>query len=484
MFAEIFFFLPSALPYVRAIDNQEKNCYNRAMRKVLPEIFLKLADGCKSPLYLVGGSVRDCLDGLPLFENADWDIAAACSEEELTAAAEKAGFAVRAVYPRTGTVKLTGENGVSCEFTRFRHDTYRAGVHAPAEVTFTDDLAVDATRRDFCCNAVYYDIRADRFVDPLGGIGDIRAKKLRTVAPAEKVFGEDGLRLMRLARQAAQTGYTPDEECMAGAKSHAKLIGDIVPERVFRELMLLLHADEKQNDCTAPYRGLRILKETDVLKEILPELAAGDGMAQNARFHDHDVLEHSLRTVLYAPPAVRLAALLHDVGKPYCMLENGNYHGHEIEGARIARDILTRLKAPAAVTERVSLLVRLHMRDLDLKMKENKVRRELVLYYPFLDEFFAVKQADYSACKDDLSEAPTVVKWKEILSRMRREGVPFSLKELAVNGADVQSAGVPAKNTADVLHALLLDCAADGARNDRKRLLKLSAAAAAKLKNV
>lgn len=441
------------------------------MKTILPKAFSAMAEACPAPLYLVGGSVRDFLCGLPM-EHADWDIASPCTEEELIAAAEGTGFAVKAVYPRTGTVKIESGDGVACEFTRFRHDEYRRGVHAPVSVEFTDDIAVDARRRDFCCNAVYYDIRSGEFLDPLGGIGDIRRKILRTVAPAERVFGEDGLRLMRLARQAAQTGFSPDEECLAGAKEHCTLIRDIVPERIYHELVLLLHADERQGDGMAPYRGLCILKETGVLAEILPELTLGEGMAQNAKFHDHDVLEHSLRAVLYAPPSVRPAALLHDVGKPYCMLRNGRYYGHEIEGERIARDILTRLKAPAAVIERVSRLVRLHMRDLDLQMKESKVRRELVQYYPFLDEFFAVKQADFSACKDVLTEAPVVTKWKAVMEEMKREGVPFTLKELAVNGRDVQSAGVPPQRTAEILNALLLDCALDGRRNERERLLR------------
>ena len=457
------------------VDNFTPSCYNAAMQNILPESLKRLADRCPRPLCLVGGSVRDFLSG-DLREHADWDLASACTDEQFSAAAVEAGFSVKAVYPRTGTVKAEDENGVACEFTCFRHDAYETGVHAPVAVEFTEDIAVDARRRDFCCNAVYYDISGEKFIDPLGGIGDIKHKILRTVAPAKQVFGEDGLRLMRLARQAAQTGFTPDEECLAGAKMHAALIRDIVPERVFAELMLLLHADEKRNDPAAPYRGLCILRDTDVLREILPELALGSSMAQNPKFHDYDVLEHSLRTVLYAAPSVRLAALLHDVGKPYCFLHFGNYHGHEIEGERIAREILNRLKAPAAVTDRTALLVRLHMRDLDLRMKESKVRREIVQYVAFFEDFLALKQADFSACKDVLTEAPAVTKWRRILSEMKDEGVPFSVKELKVNGLDVQAAGVPPKDTAEVLHALLYDCALDGSLNNRAYLLKRAAA--------
>ena len=234
------------------------------MQMQVPEKFELLAGECGGRLYAVGGSVRDFLRGLPAGEGTDWDLASPCTQEELLSAAKRVGLTATAVYPRTGTVKLSDGEGLACELTRFRHDRYTAGVHAPAEVEFTEDICVDARRRDFRCNAVYYDISAKKFIDPLGGIGDIAQKILRTVAPALQVFGEDGLRLMRLARQAAQTGFTPDSECLEGAREHAALIRDIASERVFHELMLLLHADEKSGDPASPYRGLCILRETGV----------------------------------------------------------------------------------------------------------------------------------------------------------------------------------------------------------------------------
>lgn len=441
------------------------------MRERLPIQLIRLAEECRLPLYVVGGSVRDFVAGLPEAENPDWDLSSPAPEDEILTAAEKCGFRVRAVYRHTGTVKLEDENGVGYEFTRFRSDTYVRGLHAPASIEFTQDIKTDARRRDFCANAVYYDVAKGEFADPLCGIPDIKNKILRTVAPATKVFGEDGLRLMRLARIAAQTGFSPDEECLAGAREHAALISDIVPERIYTELNLLLHSDAKQGDKTAPYRGLKILQETGVLHRILPELTLGEGMVQRADFHSYDVLEHSLRCVLYAPPEVRLAALLHDVGKPYCMLRDGNFHAHPDEGARIAAEILTRLKAPKALTEEVCVLIKQHMRDFDLKMREGKIRRELLRLYPMTERYFALKQADFSACKDDLSPAPSVVKWREILTRMQKEGVPFTLSGLAVNGRELQMEGVPPQETGRVLKELLLYCAMDGTRNKKEHLL-------------
>lgn len=439
------------------------------MKKYLPQNFIRLAELVPFPLLVVGGSVRDFLRGT-LKKSADWDIAGAGSDYELAVAAKEAGFTVDAVYKNTGTVRLSDPLGVKYEFTRFRSDKYVRGLHAPAEIEFTADIKKDAVRRDFTANAVYYDVKAEQFIDPLGGIPDIERRIFRTVAPAEKVFGEDGLRLMRLARLAAETGFSPDEECLAGAKKHAALIRDIVPERIFCELSRLLYTDGEN-----AYRGLHILKDTGVLKEILPELALGDGLCQRADFHKYDVLEHSLRCVRYAEKDIRFAALLHDVGKPFCYYRDGNFYDHPAEGARIAGEILTRLKAPVKLIGETQRLVSLHMRDFNLLMKENKIRKTIAENYSLLPRLLALFQADFSACKDDLSPAPTAVKWQSISDKMHKEGVPRSLKELKINGNDLLVIGVKPENIGNALNELLLFAIEDGARNNRDTLIKRAA---------
>ena len=437
-----------------------------SLKKYLPKNFIELASLVPFPLYVVGGSVRDYLCG-SLKADADWDIAGAGSDEELVSAALKAGFTVDAVYKNTGTVRLTDPAGMKYEFTRFRSDKYVRGLHAPAEITFTADIKKDAVRRDFRANAVYYDAIKDEFVDPLGGMDDINSRIFRTVAPAEKVFGEDGLRLMRLARLSAETGFSPDEECLAGAKKHAALIRDIVPERVFTELKRLLNADGE-----GAYRGLHILKNTGVLQEILPELALGENLNQRADFHKYDVLEHSFKCVYYAPTEIRFAALLHDVGKPFCYFRDGNFYAHPEEGARIAGEILTRLKAPTKLIEETKTLVALHMRDFNLQMRENKVRRVIAENYALLDKLLALFQADFSACKDDLSPAPAKAKWQRISDEMKKEGAPRSLKELNLKGGDLLDLGIKPEQIGRILNELLLYCIEDGKRNHRDTLLK------------
>lgn len=438
------------------------------MLEILPEKLKLLAAACNFPLYVVGGTCREYLSDLqPLVR--DWDICAPVLPEEFAAVAAANGFETCAVYKNTGTVKLMAD-GEGYEFTSFRSDKYVRGLHTPAKIYFTDDILLDARRRDFTCNAVYFNICAGQFVDPLGGMADIKNKIVRTVAPAEKVFGEDGLRLMRLARLCGSTGFSPDEECLSGARQNARLIADISAERIYAELSAILSADKKYGVKYGQYAALCVLRDTDVLGCILPELALGDGMNQRRDFHLYDVLEHSLRCVMYAPQDIRLAALLHDVGKPYCMVTGGNFHDHEEAGARIAEDICLRLKVPVKLREEVVRLVRLHMYDMDCRARESKVRRIIINNRDIFEKLLELKQADFSACRDDLSPAPTVVRWRAVYEKMQSEGVPFSLRELKVRGGDLIAAGVEEKYCGKVLSKLLSECAVLPQLNEKSKL--------------
>ncbi len=443
------------------------------MREILPKNLILLANACPRPLYVIGGSVRDYLARFTP-STRDWDICSPMTTEAFTKVAQSCNFTVKAVYKRTGTVKLCDSDGVDYEYSCFRSDKYVRGTHVPVEIFFTEDMTLDAKRRDFTVNAIYYDIQNNTFEDPLSGIPAINEKSLTTVAAANKVFGEDGLRLMRLARQAAQLGFTPDEECFDGAKQNAELITDISPERIFTELQYILTADKKYGNTDGPYQGLQLLSKIGVLDKIMPELTLGRNLAQRADFHRYDVLEHSLRAVKYADESIRLAALLHDVGKPFCHYRDGNSYEHPQEGAQLTKEILERLKAPKRIIERVCELVQWHMYDLDCKTSENKLRRFFVSHAELLDELLLLKQADYSACADDLSLAPTCKRWNTLLAKMRTERVPFCLKELQVSGADILQSGIPPHHVSIVLQRLLLHTALTPKDNEKTRLLRVA----------
>ena len=321
---------------------------------------------------------------------------------------------------------------------------------------------------------MYYDIKNAAYLDPLNGIPAIAEKRLTTVAPAQKVFGEDGLRLMRLARQGGQLGFTPDNDCLDGAIKNASLIDDISPERIFTELSAILTADKKYGVADGHYQGLKLLEKTGVLERLIPELTLGKGMAQRADFHKYDILEHSLRAALYANERIRFAALLHDIGKPFCTLRDSNSYAHPEEGARLAGEVLTRLKAPKKLITETQTLVKWHMYDFDGNTRENKLRRFFTEHAPILESLLLVKQADFSACTDDLSVAPTCKRWEALLAKMQSEGAPLTLKELAITGKDLLTLGIPPVQITPLLQALLAHAAVNPTDNHKARLLRLT----------
>lgn len=443
-------------------------------RFVVPEKLRVMAGYMPVPLYVVGGAVRNFL--LTGRASGDWDIAAPCRADIALEAARQAGLRCAAVYPRTETFRLK-DGADYYEFTAFRTEEYApGGGHTPAAVSFTQSIEEDALRRDFKCNAVYYDVRRDEIADPLGGKDDVLRRQISTTRTAREVFGSDGLRLMRLARFAGELGFEPDAEALEGAERFAGNILDIAPERIYDELTKILAADGKYwfSPQDGQETGLKILDRVRVLDRILPELTAGRGMAQRPDFHKYDVLAHSLRAVRYAHPRVRLAALLHDVGKPAAFRQSGRFYGHETYGGAIAAEILARLKAPARVRERVAELTALHMYDLDGRAGENKLRIFFARHRDCLEELMLLKQADYRGCRDASDECPTLIKWRDILDRMRAEGAPFSPAELAVSGKDLSEIGYRGREIGEELGELFRMCVLDPALNQRDKLLNIA----------
>ena len=443
------------------------------MKNVFTKKILDFASKLDRPLYAVGGVVRNYLIDKSRAE--DFDLAADIPVDELVYNAEKFGLKVLATYKRTCTVNFTdGEN--KYEYTAFRREKYRGGEHTPYEVQPTSNIVEDAERRDFKCNAVYFDLKNLKFVDPLLGIKDIENKVLDTVVSPSEVFSHDGLRLMRLARFGAELNFTPTEEVITAAKNCAVNIDQISVERIYAELKRLLVADGKYSfsGSDAHYRGLKILDRTRVLDRIFPELTSGRGMAQRADFHDHDVLEHSLRCVKYSDSTIRLAALLHDVGKPYCMINEGKYHNHYLAGKRIAVEVLKRIKADTKTIDEVAFLTGAHMLDMDCKMRESKIRLFMVDNYPLIDKLLKLKDADCMACKDELKECQTVVKWKKLLDKMQVDGTPVRLKDLKINARDLIRLGYDGKRVGEELARLKRECVIDPEKNERERLIKMA----------
>ncbi len=443
------------------------------MIKFLPRNLISLASKFEKPLYLVGGAVRNYLIDKSI--STDLDICASIPIEQFVDVVKESGFNISATYKRTGTVLFVdGTNHY--EYTAFRRETYVGGAHTPEYTEFTEDIREDALRRDFKCNAIYYDIKNQKIVDVLGGVQDVKNKILDTVREPDKVFSSDGLRLMRLARFTGELNFNPTKSVLLSAKKYSHNILDISPERIYAELKMILNSDGKYqfSDSIGHYNALKVLETTEVLDKIIPELTAGRGMAQRSDFHKYDVLEHSLKAVLYSSPNVRLSALLHDVGKPFCFLKNGQYYGHADEGEKIAEKVLKRLKADKKTIDKVKFLVKTHMLDLDCSMKESKVRKFLVKSEDYIEDLFALKQADFMACLDSEETSPTIIKWQKILKEMKEDGTPFSLKELKISSADLIELGYCDREIGKELKDLFDYVVLNPKDNDRERLLDLA----------
>ena len=319
-------------------------------------------------LYLVGGSVRDALLGEL---GHDLDFTTSARPDEVERLMHQLTSTVWTIGKEFGTIggKVTlGADSWVVEVTTFRSDAYAADSRKPV-VQFGDTLDGDLVRRDFTVNAMAVSVPDHRFVDPWGGLADLAAGALRTPGTPEDSFGDDPLRMMRAARFAAQLGFRPVPGVVAAMTAMAERIGIISAERVRDELTKLLLADR-------PRPGLDLLVRTGLADRVLPELPAL--RLERDEHHRHkDVYEHSLtvleqaielETRLPARPDLvnRLAALLHDVGKPATRkFEEGgkvSFHHHDVVGAKLVRKRLTALRFSGEEVKAVSELVFLHLR--------------------------------------------------------------------------------------------------------------------------
>lgn len=422
--------------------------------------------------YVVGGSVRDAVLGRPA---VDWDLATDGRPDRLLA------IFPGAVYEnRFGTVAVR-EGGAQHEVTTFRSDHEYADFRRPHHVEFGDDVRLDLARRDFTVNAIAWGADAPAggasneaptptFVDPFDGIADTRAARLRAVGHPDARFQEDALRMLRAARLAAVLDFRIDPPTLAAMRANADLVAHVSGERTAAELEKLLLADR-------PSVGLRIMDDTRLLDVVAPELAAQRGVPQN-KIPGEDLLGHTIRTVDAVPadrPVVRLAAMLHDIGKP-STLDDGPFRGHEVVGAEMAEALLARLHFPRAVTERVVHLVRQHMFTYDMDWGDSGVRRFIQrVGTDHIDDLFALREAD-SIGSGLPSGAGNLAQLRERVAAELAASVVLDRSKLAVHGDDLMAdLDIPAgPHLGRILDALLERVIADPKLNDRATLLLLA----------
>lgn len=324
--------------------------------------------------YFVGGCVRDLVMGrLP----ADYDVATDALPEQ-----------VQRLFPESlmvgaqfGVVMVPGREG-PVEVATFRSDgIYEDGRH-PRQVRYAQTPQEDVRRRDFTINGLLFDPLQDKVLDYVGGERDIRERRIRAIGQPLLRFQEDHLRMLRAVRFAARFAFSLDREVLSAIRESAELIQAVSCERVRDELIKILTEGSAR-------RGFELLDETGLLKFILPEVKAMQGVEQPPQFHpEGDVWTHTLMMLegLRSPTVtLALGVLLHDVGKPptFAIRERIRFDSHTEVGAKVAETICRRLRLPTQQTERVVALVRNHLRFKDLP----QMRRSTQLRFLRMDGF-------------------------------------------------------------------------------------------------
>ena len=383
-------------------------------------------------LYLVGGSLRDALLARPATDangmsTRDLDFATDARPQDIKTVIGPVADAVYTVGEKFGTIGMLID-GLTYEITTFRNEIYRDDSRQP-EVTFSNDIETDLSRRDFTINAMALRLPDAELVDPFGGLADLAAQRIRTPLAPEVSFSDDPLRMMRLFRFASVLDFELDEAALDAVDEMADRIEIISKERIRDELIKLLVSD-------SPSRGLRGLVDSGLAEHFLPEL--NELKAQQDPLHRHkDVWEHTLAVVEKTHPEVRIriAALLHDVGKPATRkFEKGGvtFHHHEVVGARMAARIMTDLRFPKDLTDEVRQLVFLHLRPHTFKMgwTDSAVRRYARDAGPLLEDLNELVRCDVTTGNarranaiqrriDELEERIAVLSEQEELDKLR-----------------------------------------------------------------
>lgn len=407
----------------------------------------------------VGGCVRDLLRGEPPH---DWDIATAARPDEMKRIF--AGERILETGLRHGTLTLLiGREPV--EITSFRADGDYSDGRRPDEVRFTRSLEEDLSRRDFTINALCLG-EDGAVIDLFGGREDLARGVIRCIGDPNRRFREDALRILRALRFSARFGFAIEEKTATALRRNLPRLKLLAAERVVSELEGLLCAPD-------PVRVL--LGYPEAVCAVFPALAGCVGLAQPERYHCYDVYEHAVRASGAVSPEfpLRLAALLHDVGKPACADGQGHFYGHDREGARLCREALAALRCSAALQQRVTRLVRLH--HLPLSPERVRLRRLLARYgEAVLRDLLMMQRADAAAQAPALREerARELDRFESALNALLAERPAMSLKQLAVRGGDLLALGLPeGEQIGRTLRFLLHEVVEERLPNDREALL-------------
>ena len=375
-------------------------------------------------LYLVGGAVRDGILDIP---TEDFDFTTDATADESLMLFKNNGYQTTEIGKAFGTIEALYEN-FSLHVTTFREDSYKDTSRKP-EISGSNNLENDLKRRDFTINAIAYDLLENKLIDPYSGLKDLSQGVITTPDSADISFSDDPLRMLRACRFVSSHGFSPDPDTFEAIKKNIDRIEIVSSERIRDELNKLLIGDN-------PSLGIRAFVESGLSLKIMPELDKLK-IEVDPKHHHKDVYEHTLIVVDRVSPNIvsRLAALLHDIGKPNTKgIDNGKVHfrHHEVVGARISEQILKRLKYSKKEIQDICLLVENHLRPHTFKMgwTDSAVRRYIVDSGEMIDKLNDLVRADITTKNknkfdeintylDEMEARIAEVKEKEELSNLR-----------------------------------------------------------------
>ena len=427
--------------------------------------------------WLVGGAVRD------LFmrrSGGDYDVATDARPEQVRALYRRA--IPTGVQHGTVTVPYAGHH---IEVTTFRSESdYRDG-RRPARVSFATSIEEDLSRRDFTINGIAMEVPGGRIVDPFGGRGDLERGLIRAIGDAAERFAEDGLRPLRACRFAAQLGFQVDAPTRNAIRPSLGTVQRVSAERIRGEIEAILLAPR-------PSAGLWLMLETGLLDILLPELRRCVGVEQRqppgrpAGAPEFDVFTHSLAACDASEPELELrwAGLLHDVGKATTLVRAADgslsFHHHDRESARMAHEILERLRAPHSLRDGVAHLVAHHMFNFDEQWSDAAVRRFVArVGRDRIDKLLALRRADQIGRYGEEHRArpsPRLMALAQRISAVMERREAVTVRDLAVNGSDLMAhlKLAPGPIIGILLRQLLEAVLEDPALNERDRLLTIA----------
>ena len=417
--------------------------------------------------HLVGGAVRDIVAGRP---TTDYDFATDARPDEVM-------HLFARVIPtgmKHGTVTVLF-HGLEMEVTTYRADgTYSDSRH-PDSVRFTSSIDEDLKRRDFTINSMAVDLATFELLDPNGGRDDLKARIIRAIGDPVQRFSEDGLRLVRACRFAAQLQFTVDEKTKDGMSRSRDRIDRVSAERIQEELNKILASER-------PSIAFFLMDETGILERVLPELCEGKGIEQKG-LHNFDVLAHSLYACDGAPRdrlELRLAALLHDIGKPraHAIGPDGTptFYGHDEISEAMARKILKRLRYSNAVESKVCHLIRHHMFHYEDNWTDSAVRRFVArVGLDAIDDLFLLRRADTYGTAGRYIDDVRLTEFRDHIDRTLHDDHALTLRDLAVSGEDLAALGVKRGPVMGALLKQLLETVLDDpSLNERFKLLEIA----------